>query len=281
LRQFAEYTKHGVYGKIVTGVWPQNPLLVQRYSDGAATEGIFIAFVVFLYRQVLCLTGMRSMVMCPMPVVLHDLEKKKYKHMTDLEIATAAQNGDSKAAEYLLSKYRNLVRMRVKSYFLLGAEREDIVQEGMIGLYKAIRDYRGDKLTSFRSFADLCITRQIITAIKTATRQKNIPLNSAMSLDKPVFDDDSNRTLADLYLTETVCNPEEKYVNDEVMTQVKQKLKEALSELEWKVLLSYLDGKSYREMAEELNQGVKSVDNALFRIKRKVANKLCIKLNTK
>jgi RNA polymerase sporulation-specific sigma factor len=114
-----------------------------------------------------------------------------------------------------------------------------------------------------------------------ATRQKNIPLNSAMSLDKPVFDDDSNRTLADLYLTETVCNPEEKYVNDEVMTQVKQKLKEALSELEWKVLLSYLDGKSYREMAEELNQGVKSVDNALFRIKRKVANKLCIKLNTK
>ncbi len=219
--------------------------------------------------------------MCPVPVILRDLEKKRYKHMTDMEIATAAQNGDSKAVEYLLSKYRNLVRMRVKSYFLLGAEREDIVQEGMIGLYKAIRDYRGDKLTSFRSFADLCITRQVITAIKTATRQKNIPLNSAMSLDKPVFDDESNRTLADLYLTETVCNPEEKYVNDEVMAQVKQKLKEALSELEWKVLLSYLEGKSYREMAEELNQGVKSVDNALFRIKRKVANKLCINLNTK
>ncbi|MDD3927118.1 MAG: RNA polymerase sporulation sigma factor SigH [bacterium] len=219
--------------------------------------------------------------MCPVQVVSRDPEKKKYKHMTDLEIAIAAQDGDVKAVEFLLNKYRNLVRMRVKSYFLLGAEREDIVQEGMIGLYKAIRDYKGDKLTSFRSFADLCITRQIITAIKTATRQKNIPLNSAMSLDKPVFDDESNRTLADLYLTETVCNPEEKYVNDEVMIQVKQKLKEALSDLEWKVLLSYLDGKSYREMAEELNQGVKSVDNALFRIKRKVANKLCININLK
>lgn len=211
-------------------------------------------------------------------VVPQERDRRKYKHMTDLEIASAAQRGETKAVEFLLNKYRNLVRMRVKSYFLLGAEREDIIQEGMIGLYKAIRDYRGDKLTSFRSFADLCITRQIITAIKTATRQKNIPLNSAMSLDKPIFDDESNRTLADLYLAEKVCNPEEKFVNDEVLIQVKQELKEALSDLEWKVLLSYLDGKSYREMAEELNQGVKSVDNALFRIKRKVASRLCLNI---
>jgi RNA polymerase sporulation-specific sigma factor len=140
----------------------------------------------------------------------------------------------------------------------------------MIGLYKAIRDFKEDKLTSFKAFAELCITRQIITAIKTATRQKHIPLNSYVSLDKPIFDEESDRTLMDVISGAKVMDPEELFINQEEFDDIEVKMGEILSDLERKVLVLYLDGKSYLEISEELNRHVKSIDNALQRVKRKL-----------
>ncbi len=140
----------------------------------------------------------------------------------------------------------------------------------MIGLFKAIRDYKLDKLTSFRAFAELCITRQIITAIKTATRQKHIPLNSYVSLNKPVYDEESDRTLIDILSTTRITNPEEIIISREEFVFIEKKMGEILSSLEWKVLMAYLEGKSYQEIAVDLKRHVKSIDNALQRVKRKL-----------
>lgn len=196
----------------------------------------------------------------------------RFAEMSDEEIVEEANSADSVLAqEYLLHKYRNFVRGKAKSYFLIGAEREDIIQEGMIGLYKAIRDFRNDKQTSFRSFAELCVTRQIITAIKTATRQKHIPLNSYVSLNKPIYEKDSDRTLLDVISSGTrVVNPEEMIVRREEFIEIKNKMNTILSDLEWEVFMNYLDGKSYQETAKELHRHIKSIDNALQRVKRKV-----------
>lgn len=193
-----------------------------------------------------------------------------YSTMADGDIVEAVRLGDSEALEYLILKYRNFVRAKARSYFLIGADREDIVQEGMIGLYKAIRDYRGDRLASFRAFAELCITRQIITAIKTATRQKHIPLNSYISLDKPIYEEESDRTLMDVICGPKVSDPEQLMINQEEFGRLEGKLGEILSELERQVLVLYLDGRSYQEIAVDLNRHVKSIDNALQRVKRKV-----------
>ena len=196
----------------------------------------------------------------------------KFAVMPDEDIVEAA-NADNNvlAQEYLLHKYRNFVRGKAKSYFLIGAEREDIIQEGMIGLYKAIRDFRKDKQTSFRSFAELCVTRQIITAIKTATRQKHIPLNSYVSLNKPLYEKDSDRTLLDVISNGTrLVNPEEMIIRREEFIEIKNKMNTILSDLEWEVFMNYLDGKSYQETAKELHRHIKSIDNALQRVKRKV-----------
>jgi len=176
--------------------------------------------------------------------------------------------------EFLLNKYKNFVRLKAKSYFLIGADRDDIIQEGMIGLYKAVRDFRANKLSSFRGFAELCITRQIITAINTATRQKHIPLNQYMSLYKPIYDEDSERTLLDVMASAKMSNPEELVINRETSEDIKRQIQENLSDLESQVLLSYLEGKSYQEMARDLNRHVKSIDNALQRIKRKIEKNL-------
>ncbi|NLZ27742.1 MAG: RNA polymerase sporulation sigma factor SigH, partial [Firmicutes bacterium] len=135
--------------------------------------------------------------------------------MSDEDVAAQAKDGNDIALEFLLNKYRNFVKAKARSYFLIGADREDIIQEGMIGLYKAIRDFREDKLSSFRAFAELCITRQIITAIKTATRQKHIPLNSYVSLNKPIYDEDSDRTLLDILSGTKITDPEELMINRE------------------------------------------------------------------
>jgi len=194
----------------------------------------------------------------------------EYEAMVDEEIVDYAREGSNLALEYLISKYRNFVRAKARSYFLIGADREDIIQEGMIGLYKAIRDFRSDKLSSFRAFAELCITRQIITAIKTATRQKHIPLNSYVSLNKPIYDDDSDRTLLDIISGSKVTDPEELIISREEFGDIEEKMGQILSELEWKVLMSYLDGKSYQEIAGDLKRHVKSIDNALQRVKRKL-----------
>ncbi|WP_188881294.1 RNA polymerase sporulation sigma factor SigH [Alicyclobacillus cellulosilyticus] len=195
---------------------------------------------------------------------------RSYADRTDEELVEAVHNGDTGALEYLIHKYRNFVRAKARSYFLIGADREDIVQEGMIGLYKSIRDYREDKLTSFRAFAELCITRQIITAIKTATRQKHIPLNSYISLDKPIYDEDSDRTLMDVLSTARVADPEELVIHQEEFDDIESTMSELLSDLERKVLMLYLDGRSYQEIAVDLDRHVKSIDNALQRVKRKL-----------
>ncbi|HHW47446.1 MAG TPA: RNA polymerase sporulation sigma factor SigH [Clostridiaceae bacterium] len=193
-----------------------------------------------------------------------------YSLMLDEDLVEDVRLGDNNALEYLINKYKSFVRAKARTYFLIGADREDIIQEGMIGLYKAIRDFRGDKLSSFRAFAELCITRQIITAIKTATRQKHIPLNSYISLNKPIFDEESDRTLMDVIGEEKVSDPEEMIINREEFAGIEEKMSEILSGLEWEVLSLYLQGKSYQEIAQELDRHVKSIDNALQRVKRKV-----------
>lgn len=194
----------------------------------------------------------------------------QFAGLADEDIVLLAQQADGTALEFLLNKYKNFVRSKARSYFLIGADHEDIVQEGMIGLYKAIRDFKTDKLSSFRAFAELCITRQIITAIKTATRQKHIPLNSYVSLNKPLYDEESDRTLLDVIIEGRATNPEELLIGQEDLMSIRDRIDEMLSGLEQEVLAAYLDGKSYQEIAENLGRHVKSIDNALQRVKRKL-----------
>ncbi len=193
-----------------------------------------------------------------------------FTDLTDEEVVELCHQQNDLAEEYLLNKYKNFVRSKARSYFLIGADHEDIVQEGMIGLYKAIRDFRKEKLSSFHAFAELCITRQIITAIKTATRQKHIPLNSYVSLNKPIYDEESDRTLLDVIIEGRASNPEELIINRENLGNIHTKIQKVLSGLEQEVLNQYLDGKSYQEIAESLGRHVKSIDNALQRVKRKL-----------
>ena len=195
---------------------------------------------------------------------------EKFENMTDEELVRLAQEGDNDALEYLLNKYKNFVRSKARSYFLIGADHEDIVQEGMMGLYKAIRDYRTDKQASFRAFAELCITRQIITAIKTATRQKHIPLNSYVSLNKPIYDEESDRTLLDVITEDNFSNPESMIISKEDVGAIKGKIGSIMSELELDVLVNYMEGKSYQEISAETGRHLKSIDNALQRVKRKL-----------
>ena len=193
---------------------------------------------------------------------------KNYIELADEELVKLSHDGDELALEYLIERYKYFVRSKARSYFLVGADHEDIIQEGMIGLYKAARDYKEE--SSFRSFAELCITRQMITAIKTATRQKHIPLNSYVSLNKPAFDDDSERTVEDALLQDCASDPEELIINQENVSDIENKLNEMLSPLEKKVMVLYLEGKSYVEIGELLGRHTKSVDNALQRVKRKL-----------
>ena len=203
-------------------------------------------------------------------VALYPHRALELDDLTDEAIVQDAHDGDMDALEFLINKYRNFVRAKARSYFLVGADREDIIQEGMIGLYKAVRDFRTDKLASFRAFAELCVTRQIITAIKTATRQKHIPLNSYVSLNKPIYEEDSDRTLMDVLSGTRLSDPEDLIIGREEFGDIEEKMGEILSDLEWKVLVSYLDGRSYQEIAVDLHRHVKSIDNALQRVKRKL-----------
>lgn len=197
-----------------------------------------------------------------------------FENKLDEEIVIEAKKGNARAQEYLMNKYQNFVKSKAKSYFLIGADKEDIYQEGMIGLYKAIRDFKADKLSSFKAFAELCVTRQIITAIKTATRQKHIPLNTYVSLNKPVYDEESDRTLLDILSMAKISDPEELLISEEELKYIENEIGEVLSELEMEVLGSYLDGKSYQEIACDLNRHAKSIDNALQRVKRKLEKSL-------
>lgn len=201
----------------------------------------------------------------------HVIDSHQFNSMTDEEIIVIAQSETPNGAvEFIVNKYKNYVRAKARSYFLIGADKEDIIQEGMIGLYKAVRDFRTDRKVTFRAFAELCITRQIITAIKTATRQKHIPLNSYVSLNKPIYTEDSERTLMDVISGIMVADPEELVISREEFSDIEAHMGSLLSSLEWKVLMGYLDGKTYQQMAEEVDRSIKSIDNALQRVKRKM-----------
>lgn len=194
-----------------------------------------------------------------------------FKEMTDEQVVVIAQQEQNEfAIDYIVNKYKNFVRAKARTYFLVGADRDDIIQEGMIGLYKATRDFRHDKLASFRAFAELCITRQIITAIKSATRQKHAPLNSYISLNKPVYTEESERTLLEMLSLARSTNPEDLIISQEELDDIEKNIGHILSDLEWQVLEGYLDGKSYQEMAKGTDRSIKSIDNALQRVKRKL-----------
>ena len=193
---------------------------------------------------------------------------ERFRDLEDDELVLLAREDDD-ALTYLMLKYKNLVRAKARSYFLMGADSEDILQEGMMGLYKAIRDYKPE-MSSFRGFAELCVTRQIISAVKTATRQKHMPLNSYVSLNKPVYDAD-DRTLLDVMPGQSALDPEEIILGEENRSAMEAHIKQELSEMERSVLELYLTGMSYGEIAERLDRPLKSIDNALQRIKTKLS----------
>ena len=198
---------------------------------------------------------------------------------SDEELIEHAHDGDDRAVETLLNRYRHYARAKARTYFLAGADREDIVQEGMIGLYKAIRDFQIEKNTAFRAFAELCMTRQIITAIKTATRQKHVPLNSYVSLNRPFSGEDDDRSLGDSLPDSPALDPAELVISAEEIASLKSSMGRVLSPLEIEVLQLYMDGKSYGEIGDVLGRHVKSIDNALQRIKRKLEHHVVARTN--
>ena len=199
-----------------------------------------------------------------------------YSEMADEEVVSLSRQGNMYAMEAILNRYKGFVASKARPYFLIGGNHEDMIQEGMIGLYKAVRDYLPDKQASFRSFAEICITRQMITAIKTATRQKHQPLNSYVSLSRPAYDENSDQTLADVVLGSSCMNPEELIINKESYAACEAAISKALSKLEHKILSLYLQGKSYQEISEQIGKSPKSIDNALQRVKRKLERILSI-----
>ena len=198
--------------------------------------------------------------------------ERTYEQMKDEDLVHAAQQGDDAAQEYLLNKYKSLVRAKSRAYFLIGADTEDIIQEGMIGLYKAIRDFNGEKNAAFGGFAELCVNRQMITAIKAATRQKHQPLNSYVSLNKPIYEENAEHTYLDFLQNDAVelVNPEALLIGQENKSILEDRMTKSLSSFETRVLALYLQGGSYFEIARILHKPEKSIDNALQRVKKKL-----------
>jgi RNA polymerase sporulation-specific sigma factor len=198
----------------------------------------------------------------------------KYDALADEEIVNRIQNGDQPAMDYLLEKYKHLVRNKAKALYLIGGDKDDLIQEGMIGLYKAIRDYQPDKENSFFNFADLCISRQIYSAIKASNRKKNIPLNTYISLDTPAYGENSDmeekETLVDIIYQKYVSNPEELVIDKENTSMIEYELVRRLSDLERQVLALYMQDLKYIQIAEALGKEPKTIDNALTRIKTKL-----------
>lgn len=188
----------------------------------------------------------------------------------DREYIGKIKAGDKSALNFIMEKYRNFVYMKAKPFFMVGAEKDDIIQEGMIGLYKAINGFDEDKEVSFKVFADLCIRRQIMTAVKASTRQKHMPLNSYLSLNKTVFDDESDREVIEMLDLETVPDPLDTITTHETYQKVEETMNKVLSDFELKVLNEYVNGASYVEIANKLDSHVKAIDNAVQRIKKKV-----------
>jgi RNA polymerase sporulation-specific sigma factor len=203
------------------------------------------------------------------------MAKRRHATRTDVQLAADAQAGDSNALEALIDRYRRFARAKSRGYFLVGGDADDVEQEALVGLYKAVRDFRPEVQTSFRAFAELCISRQIITAIKTATRQKHQPLNRRVSLSgPPAPDDGDDRTLEDIVLVELDADPADLLVTGERIQALHDAIGELLSGLEVEVLQLYVEGRSYQEMGEQLGRHAKSIDNALQRIKRKLDGRL-------
>ena len=193
-----------------------------------------------------------------------------FKNMRDEEIISLVKDGSTSAMDFILDKYKPLVRAKSRTYFLIGADSEDIIQEGMIGLYKAVRDFNPDKHASFKAFAELCVNRQIITAVKAATRQKHQPLNNYVSLNKPAFSDDSQETYLDNIKDADFSNPETMLIGREAKAGIEHHLEKNLSNFENSVLSLYLDNKSYAEISKITGKSEKSIDNALQRVKKKL-----------
>lgn len=202
-------------------------------------------------------------------------ERQDLEGLEDLDLVKRVRDGDERCLEALLSRYRNFARSKARSYFLAGSDKEDVVQEGMIGLFKAIRDFDLSQDTPFRAFAELCISRQILTAIKTANRQKHQPLNSSVSLDAPAYGDEKGESsVGDNLIATTLTDPAELVISAQEIEAIRDSMRDSLTDLEGDVLRLYMDGKSYEEIAGALGNHVKSIDNALQRIKRKLQRHL-------
>lgn len=197
-------------------------------------------------------------------------EPYHYQVLPDEEVVHLANNGDKEAAEVLLCRYRGLIENKARSFFVRGADREDVVQEGMIGLYKAIKDYRQGHVAKFQSFADLCVTRQIISAVKAATRNKHNVLNASVSFSERLGHDVGDATLQDV-IPDPSANPEEALLEDRAGDRLMRHARHCLSQNEMQILRGYLDGKSYQELSAELHCTTKTIDNALQRMKRKMS----------
>ena len=197
---------------------------------------------------------------------------KDYDNVKDEDLIEIIKSGDKQAFEYLINKYKELVNMKVSKYYIVGAERDDIVQEGLIGLFKAIKSYKPDQQNSFKSFANMCIERQLITAIKTSNRQKHMPLNSYLSLNISAYDEEegeSDTTLMDIFNTTLIEDPLDTITKKEYLQDIEKTIDKSLSDFEKKVLNKYINGKSYMQIAEDLDAPVKSIDNAIQRIRKK------------
>ncbi len=204
--------------------------------------------------------------------VFYSTNNKDYDNIKDEDLIEIIKSGDKQAFEYLLNKYKELVNAKVSKYFIIGAERDDIVQEGLIGLFKAIKDYKPDMQNSFKNFANMCIERQLITAIKTSNRQKHIPLNSYLSLNISAYDEEegeSDTSLIDIFNNDLIEDPLDTITKKEYYQNIEAAIDKSLSDFEKKVLNKYINGKSYVEIAVELDTPVKSIDNAIQRIRKK------------
>lgn len=195
---------------------------------------------------------------------------EKYNNLNDEEIISQIKKGDQQALTFLLEKYKDLVNSKVSKYFIIGAEKEDIVQEGMIGLYKAIKGFDVCKQNSFKTFANICVERQLITAIKTSNRQKHMPLNSYLSLNSSVYDNDGDNTeLIETFEVNTIEDPLDTIMKKEYFNEIQSTMHKSLSKFEEKVLDRYIQGESYEVIARKLETPVKSIDNAIQRIRKK------------
>ena len=201
---------------------------------------------------------------------------KDSSNKTDEEVAEIAKNGDKDALEYLLNRYKDLVEMKVNKYFIIGAEKEDIVQEGLIGLYKAIKCFDASKESSFKSFANLCVERQLITAIKTSNRQKHMPLNSSISLNARAYDEDSDTEFLEKLDMQVLEDPLDTITKKEYYKNIETKIDQNLSDFEKQVLQRYARGESYVNIAEKLAAPVKSIDNAIQRIRKKASKNIMV-----